>query len=150
MTAPVDDRPEYLHYEDEGCEVAAKCQYCPLPQCKYDDPAWYRSARRMAADVLKLETIELYGLSVSMAAVRFSVTVRTVFRVLRRCREASDEQLERAAIMKSVYRNLEGENGQDDNYCGKASCTATEGMPEVRAAIIPAALDAGRPRTVGL
>ena len=40
ISSPVlDDMPEFYHYEDTGCEVSGACLDCPLPQCKYDDPA---------------------------------------------------------------------------------------------------------------
>ncbi len=99
---PVDDRPEYLHYEDEGCEVATKCLQCLLPRCKYDDPDWYRVTTRMMADVAKLKIMQADNLTIAMAADRFQITPRTVFRVLRRCREASGQQLADAAILAAL------------------------------------------------
>ena len=44
ISSPVlDAMPEFYHYEDTGCEVSSSCLDCPLPQCKYDDPAWFLS-----------------------------------------------------------------------------------------------------------
>ncbi len=86
-----DTVPEFYHYEDTGCEVSASCLTCPLPQCKYDDPVWFQRHRRMARDLRVWSAIRSEGLSVEEAAERFSVTVRTVFRVIRRCREADEE-----------------------------------------------------------
>ena len=83
--------PEYYHYEDTGCEVSASCLICPLPQCKYDDPSWFQKHRRMAQDLSVWSTMRAEGLTVEEAAERFSVTVRTVFRIMRRCREAGSE-----------------------------------------------------------
>ena len=34
-----DDASEFYHYEDTGCEVSDSCLDCPLPMCRYDDPA---------------------------------------------------------------------------------------------------------------
>ena len=86
-----DTVPEFYHYEDTGCEVSPSCLHCPLPQCKYDDPIWFQHYRRIARDLKVLTTIRSEGLTVEQAAERFSVTARTIFRVMRRCREASPE-----------------------------------------------------------
>ncbi len=87
----VDAVPEFCHYEDTGCEVSASCLNCPLPQCKYDDPEWFQRQRRMARDLTVWSTMRSEDLTVDEAAERFSVTVRTVFRIMRRCREAAPD-----------------------------------------------------------
>ena len=79
------------HYEDDGCEVAASCLACPLPRCKYDDMRWYERNRRLANDLRMTAVIEREGLSPDEAAARFAITKRTVFRVLRRSRQAMRE-----------------------------------------------------------
>jgi hypothetical protein len=86
---PVDAVPEFYQYEDTGCEVSQSCLNCPLPQCKYDDPLWYQKHRRLAKDLKVLSVMRIEGLSVEEAAERFGVTVRTIFRIMRRCRDAS-------------------------------------------------------------
>ena len=83
--------PEYYHYEDTGCEVSASCLECPLPQCKYDDPSWFQRHRRIARDLKVWSTIQSEELTVEEAADRFQVTVRTVFRIMRRCRDAEGD-----------------------------------------------------------
>ena len=85
---PVDAVPEFYHYEDTGCEVAESCLKCPLPQCKYDDPAWFQRNRRLAKDLKVMSAMRLRNLTVDEAAEHFSVTVRTIFRIMRRCRDA--------------------------------------------------------------
>lgn len=90
-SSSVDTVPEYYHYEDTGCEVSPSCLSCPLPQCKYDDPVWFQQHRRMARDLKVWSTMQSEGLNVEEAADRFSVTVRTVFRIMRRCRNAGSE-----------------------------------------------------------
>ena len=87
----VDAVPEYYHYEDTGCEVSPSCLTCPLPQCKYDDPLWFQRYRRITRDMKVWSTMQSEALTVEEAADRFSVTVRTVFRIMRRCREAAPE-----------------------------------------------------------
>ncbi len=95
MPSPVksllDAVPEFYRYEDTGCEVSPSCLDCPLPQCKYDDPTWFQRHRRIARDLKVWSTMQSEGLTVEEAAERFSVTVRTVFRIMRRCREAAPE-----------------------------------------------------------
>ena len=85
------DSPEFYHYEDSGCEVSETCLNCPLPRCKYDDPGWYRRNRRLAQDFLVWQSIEQEGLTARQAAERFALTERTIYRRLRRCREAASE-----------------------------------------------------------
>ncbi len=84
-----DDAAEFYHYEDTGCEASDSCLDCPLPKCKYDDPAWYQRNRRLARDFRIVQVMQQESLSVEETAERFSVTVRTVFRIVQRCREAA-------------------------------------------------------------
>ena len=79
--------PEFIHYEDTGCEVSQACLNCPLPQCKYDDPAWFQRHQRLIKDLKVLTVMRLENLTVEETAEHFSVTVRTIFRIMRRCRE---------------------------------------------------------------
>lgn len=88
---PIDATPEFFHYEDTGCEVSSSCLDCPLPQCKYDDPIWYQRNRRLAKDLQVMAAMRLENLSVEAAAERFSVTVRTIFRIMQRCKNAAGE-----------------------------------------------------------
>ena len=79
---------EYYHYEDTGCEVSSSCLVCPLSRCRYDDPVWYQRLRRTAKDMKVWRTVESEGLTAEEAAERFSVTERTIFRMISRCKEA--------------------------------------------------------------
>ena len=83
----LDSIPEFYHYEDTGCEVSSSCLQCPLPKCKYDDPTWYQKNRRIAKDLKILSAMKNENLTVEQTADKFSVTVRTIFRIMRRCRE---------------------------------------------------------------
>ena len=76
-----------LHYPDTGCVAAPKCLECPLAVCFHDDPGDYQRSKRMTRDLQVAKAIQ-DGLTVDAAADRFSVTVRTVFRVLSRVRAA--------------------------------------------------------------
>ena len=90
-TKTLDSVPEFYHYEDTGCEVSRSCLSCPLSRCKYDDPVWFQRHRRMARDLKVWRTMQLEELTADQAADRFSVTVRTIFRIMRRCRDAGEE-----------------------------------------------------------
>ncbi len=79
---------EYYHYEDTGCEVSSSCLVCPLSRCRYDDPVWYQRLRRTAKDMKVWRTVESEGLTAEEAAMKFSVTERTIFRMISRCKEA--------------------------------------------------------------
>lgn len=83
--------PGIEHYADTGCEVARTCFECPLSRCKFDDMAWFNTYRRLAHDFHIATAIHSEGLSVKEAAQRFSVTPRTIFRILNRCRRAMRE-----------------------------------------------------------
>ena len=99
---PPEPEPE-PHYADDGCEVAASCLACPLPRCKYDDIRWYERNRRLANDLRMTAVIEREGLSAEEAAARFGITKRTVFRVLRRSRQAMREMTaDEAAVFAAM------------------------------------------------
>jgi len=76
----------YTHPPDTGCEVAPKCLECPLPQCRWDDPAGYYRQMRQQKDARILEEMKQRNLSVDEVAMLFGVTTRTIFRVSRRCK----------------------------------------------------------------
>lgn len=85
------DASEFYHYEDTGCEVSDSCLDCPLPLCRYDDPTWFQRNRRLARDFRIVHAMQKESLSIHETAKRFSITTRTVFRVIQRCREAAVE-----------------------------------------------------------
>lgn len=82
----VDGLPEQMSYQDNGCEVSSSCLRCPLPQCKYDDPAWYQQYRRQGRDQLILAAHTNDGATVFELAERFQLSPRTIHRALNRSR----------------------------------------------------------------
>ena len=76
--------PEYYPYRDLGCEVSATCLRCPLPQCKYDNPGWLQREKRYDRDRQVIYALHSDGLSAPEAAVRFDLSQRTIFRILKR------------------------------------------------------------------
>ena len=69
---------------DRGCEVAPKCLECPLPQCKYDDPAGYLRQQRHQRDTRMFEEMKQRGLTFVEVAKLYGVAERTVYRISRR------------------------------------------------------------------
>jgi hypothetical protein len=90
-SATLDTTPEFYHYEDTGCQISDSCLNCPLPRCKHDDPVWFQRNRRLARDFNVLMAIRMEQLTIEEASERFSVTERTIFRILRRCRDSMPE-----------------------------------------------------------
>ena len=83
-TALIDSVPEHYPYRDEGCEVSPSCLNCPLPQCKYDDPGWFRREKENERDQEVMVAVLEDDLSVAEAAARFALSQRTIFRILSR------------------------------------------------------------------
>lgn len=78
-----DALPENSDYRDEGCDLFASCLTCPLPRCRYDEPG---GARTMMNRVRDEEIRRLRfdaDIPVDEISMRFRVSRRTVFRVLR-------------------------------------------------------------------
>ena len=90
----MDTLPEHHTYTDEGCEVSPACLRCPLPQCKHDEPGWYRREQRAERDRTMLRLRSREGMTVAQLARRFGVSKRTVFRALHRAtlRQAQGER----------------------------------------------------------
>jgi sigma-70-like protein len=71
---------------DEGCEFSPSCLDCPLPRCRYDDPDWFRRWLTQQRDRQVLEASHQHKLSIRELADRYSVTERTISRMLQRAR----------------------------------------------------------------
>ena len=82
--ASVDMLPEKFPYRDDGCDIFPSCLRCPLPQCKYDDPGWLQREKRRERDQNIIEAVKRDGVSISEAASRFSISQRTIFRIIRK------------------------------------------------------------------
>lgn len=80
----VDALPEQMHYADTGCEASMSCLECPLPRCKFDDPAWYQAYKLRERDEEIAWTYQYENLHIYEVATRFGISVRTVHRALRR------------------------------------------------------------------
>jgi hypothetical protein len=80
----VDALPEHTDYRDTGCDLSDSCLRCPLARCKYDAPG---GSRRLAVgprdrDIVILRT--RYGVSARVIARHYGLSVRSIFRILRR------------------------------------------------------------------
>ena len=78
-------------FRDAGCDWSPSCLGCPLPKCVYDlTPAEknaYRRQRRLIRDQAMAMAV-FAGVSPETVADEEGVTVRTVFRAMKRVREA--------------------------------------------------------------
>ncbi len=78
--------PEFCHYQDEGCELAASCLACPYEKCVYDEPG---GRQHHVKDIRDREISRLYhaGKVVPELAAMFGVSQRTVHRALKKVKE---------------------------------------------------------------
>jgi len=79
----VDALPDHTDYRDTGCELSPSCLNCPLPRCKYDEPA---SARRAGIERRDREIALIrrkHRAPIMALAGAYGVSRRTVFRILR-------------------------------------------------------------------
>lgn len=83
----VDALPEYIDYQDTGCDLYPSCLNCPLPRCRYDSPGGARAMLRVGRDAAIVAGYRR-GKGVDELARMFAVSRRTVFRVLRAARAA--------------------------------------------------------------
>jgi hypothetical protein len=85
--------PEFCHYRDEGCELAASCLTCPFPECVYAKPGgrqrWLKGLRDK--EVLRLFADQ--GKGVRELATVFGVSRRTIQRILKRARIKSTPKI---------------------------------------------------------
>lgn len=84
LPARIDALPEYVDYEDAGCDLYASCLRCPLPHCRYDDPGGATAMLRSGRDEAILRYAGRDGISVDNLAKMFGLSRRTIFRVLKK------------------------------------------------------------------
>jgi hypothetical protein len=84
LTLPsrIDALPEYVDYQDTGCDLYASCLSCPLPRCRYDDPGGAPAMLRTGRDEAILRYAQRDGITVENLAQMFGLSRRTIFRVL--------------------------------------------------------------------
>ena len=75
-----DDRPEYIHYKDEGCELSPSCLECPFERCILEEGG-VASARKKERNQ-EIKDLANQGVTVPELAERYGVNVRTIQRVL--------------------------------------------------------------------
>ena len=82
--------PEYLHYQDDGCELAdeflgykSSCLSCPFPKCIYDEPGGRQRWLKRLRDKEMARLASNEGKGIKELALRFGVSQRTVQRALK-------------------------------------------------------------------
>lgn len=89
LNTVIDLPPEYLHYQDEGCEIGESCLNCRLPICIYDEP---RGRQHWLKKQRDRELLRLFkkGKRVKELAKMFHISQRTVQRVLKKSISSPD------------------------------------------------------------
>lgn len=77
-----DTLPEGINYSDTGCAVAPACLECPLPTCKFDDPAATVARRVTAQHEAIVRLYKSTDWSKIELAKFFGVSKRTIYRAL--------------------------------------------------------------------
>ncbi len=80
-----DALPEYLDYRDWGCDLAPSCLRCPLVRCRYDEPGGARRLLQGSRDAAVWHR-RGEGVGIDALAQEFSLSRRSVFRILARGR----------------------------------------------------------------
>lgn len=75
-----DSRPEFVHYKDEGCELAPSCLECPFDRCILEEGG-VASARKQERNQ-EIKELANKGVTVPELAERYGVNIRTIQRVL--------------------------------------------------------------------
>jgi hypothetical protein len=73
--------PELTHYQDEGCRFWHACLSCPFPCCVFELPGGPSRAMHAFRDG-EIRRLYAAGTSAVEIADRFSVTRRSVYRIL--------------------------------------------------------------------
>ncbi len=76
-----DALPEEIRYRDDGCDIHPECLTCPLPRCRYDEPGGLRGMLNAYRDQ-QIVALRGDGAPVDQIAERYSLSRRTVFRIL--------------------------------------------------------------------
>ncbi len=76
-----DALPEEIRYRDDGCDIQPQCLTCPLPRCRYDEPGGLRGMLNAYRDE-QIVALRGDGAPVDQIAERYSLSRRTVFRIL--------------------------------------------------------------------
>ncbi len=76
-----DALPEEIRYRDDGCDMHSQCLTCPLPRCRYDEPGGLRGMLNAYRDQ-QIVALRGDGAPVDQIADRYSLSRRTVFRIL--------------------------------------------------------------------
>src|SRR3989304_6042516 len=84
-----DALPEEIQYRDDGCDIHSQCLTCPLPRCRYDEPGGVRAMLNSYRD-RQILALRADGAAVDQIADRYSLSRRTVFRILSARPEAGE------------------------------------------------------------
>lgn len=83
-----DALPEYIDYNDNGCDLYPSCLRCPLPQCRYEVSGGATAMLRMGRDASIVAAFRRKEATVDDLARMFGLSRRTIFRVLERSKRS--------------------------------------------------------------
>ena len=89
---PLDLRPEFCHYQDEGCELAESCLNCPFEECIYEPGG----KRRRAAGIRNQEMVRQHlenGKTAHELVKIFGLSLRTIQRILKRAEDKNKQEM---------------------------------------------------------
>ena len=88
LDAELDLLPEYVHYRDEGCDLAPSCLECPFPECKDDQPHGRDklSKKSRNAEIVRLHLVKKK--SFQQLADKFHLDRRTIITIVQASRSA--------------------------------------------------------------
>lgn len=74
---------DLVNWRDTGCSLSPSCLRCPLPVCRYDEPAGLATlnAKEKAR---RIQALRVAGMPADDIAREVGVSRRTVFRLLKR------------------------------------------------------------------
>jgi hypothetical protein len=105
-----DALPEEIVYRDDGCDMHPRCLTCPLPRCRYDEPGGLRAMLNTYRDQ-QIVTQRQEGALVDQIAERYSLSRRTVFRILSASARADPSACNRA---ENGYRQTSSQGTKEE------------------------------------
>ena len=103
MLKSLDLKKEEINFKDSGCRFSSSCLNCPIEICVYDNPSIVRNLEKSNRDnnIIKDRS---EGLSIKQIAKKYSISIRTVHRSLKKIKPRISINLE---IKNNIYKKFE-------------------------------------------
>lgn len=86
LLTKTDDKPEFTHYRDEGCQHAKSCLACPFPRC-IEEGGVRRSLNQERDE--KIRKLHDKGWKARELAILYNLNLRTVYRILAKSKDTA-------------------------------------------------------------